>query len=45
MNITHLTKRGKRYKLEDSSVTPASEVLIMSKNKQFLIETVSLGGF
>jgi hypothetical protein len=45
MSITHLTKRVKGYKLDDSSATPASEVLIMSKNKQFLIETVSLGGF
>jgi len=44
MNIAHLTKREERYKLDDSSVTPASEALNLSKNKQFFIETISIGG-
>jgi len=44
MNIRHLTKREKRYKLEDSSVTPASEVFFLSINKHFFIETISFGG-
>jgi hypothetical protein len=45
MNKAHLTKREERYKLDNSSITPASEALILLKNKHFFMKTISIGGF